>query len=130
MDYDAYDAILHHVFKQTQGDAWFKPSEENLAVGVCLHVEPGHFHVFPYENHFLVPFESAIRVLNPVIAIKVRSAAVHAALALVPEDDRYIYVNKDMRIQILDTMARLPRADKEQCAAFIVRYFSPSFNHN
>jgi hypothetical protein len=49
MDYDAYDAILHMVFKKTQEDAWFKPSEENVAAGVCLRVETGHFRVFPYE---------------------------------------------------------------------------------
>lgn len=68
---------------QTQGDAWFKPSEENISAGVCIRVEPGHFRVFPYENPFLAPFEAAIRTLNPVVAVKVRSAAVHAALATV-----------------------------------------------
>jgi hypothetical protein len=101
MDYDAYDALLHHIFKQvridlryrlllttslpqqTQGDAWFKPSEENISAGVCLRVEPGHFRVFPYENSYLAPFEAAIRLLNPVVAVKVRSAAVHAALSSV-----------------------------------------------
>lgn len=101
MDYDAYDALLHHIFKQvpvdifhivigsthkfqqTQGDAWFKPSEENISAGVCLRVEPGHFRVFPYENSYLAPFEAAIRLLNPVVAVKVRSAAVHAALSIV-----------------------------------------------
>lgn len=66
---------------QTQGDAWFKPSEENISAGVCIRVEPGHFRVFPYENTYLAPFEAAIRILNPVVAVKVRSAAVHAALA-------------------------------------------------
>jgi hypothetical protein len=102
MDYDAYDAILHMVFKKTQEDAWFKPSEENVAAGVCLRVETGHFRVFPYEvstvcplalscrssldlqqNRFLAPFEEAVRALNPVIAVKVRSAAVHSVLARV-----------------------------------------------
>jgi hypothetical protein len=39
------------------------------------------FRVFPYENASLVPFESAVAALNPVVAVKVRSAAVHAALA-------------------------------------------------
>ncbi|KAI5123019.1 hypothetical protein M0805_007640 [Coniferiporia weirii] len=119
MDYDAYDAILHHVFKQTQGDAWFKPSEENAAAGVCLRVEPGHFRVFPYENHLLAPFEAAVRALNPVVAVKVRSAAVHAALASVSDVDVALYLDSNTRIQILDNMTRLPRADKEQCAAFI-----------
>ncbi|KAI0364861.1 hypothetical protein BV20DRAFT_812457 [Pilatotrama ljubarskyi] len=119
MDYDAYDALLHHIFKQTQGDAWFKPSEENVHAGVCLRVDNGTFRVFPYENEYLEPFENAIQVLNPVVAVKVRSAAIHAALATIKDDADCIYVDNDTRIQILDTMLFLPRADKEQCAAFI-----------
>lgn len=187
-DYDAYDAILHHIFReasrrfnplgcptnnirlQTQGDAWFKPLSENLAAGVCLRVAeptvpsvtlPGEgvgvgfplpgpigdstppsgsgssvpssdptpasstpalldpatpglspspqalgtqgpgpqqqrplsqqapllpraqYRVFPYENLTLAPFEAAVRSLNPVVAVKVRNAAVHAALGSV-----------------------------------------------
>ncbi len=98
MDYDAYDALLHHIFKQvrsassasspltdrapqTQGDAWFKPSEENVHAGVCLRVDSNNFRVFPYENEYLESFEAAVRVLNPVVAVKVRSAAIHAALS-------------------------------------------------
>lgn len=68
-------------FPQTQGDAWFKPAEENVSTGVCLRVEPGIFRVFPYENPSLEPFEASVRELNPEVAVKVRSAAVHAALA-------------------------------------------------
>ena len=100
MDYDSFDAVLHWIFRsvtsyfsrsyhniltgsQTQGDAWFKPSEENIAAGVCLRVEPGYFRVFPYENPYLAPFEAAVRALNPLVAVKVRSAAVHSALATV-----------------------------------------------
>ncbi|KAG2365953.1 glycosyl transferase family group 2-domain-containing protein [Suillus spraguei] len=119
MDYDAYDAILHHIFKQTQGDAWFKPPEENLSAGVCLRVEPGHFRVFPYENSYLAPFEAAVRILNPVVAVKVRSAAVHAALSTVPEDASAIYFDHNTRIQIVPSMAMVPRAEKEQCGAFV-----------
>ncbi|KAI1784474.1 glycosyl transferase family group 2-domain-containing protein [Ganoderma leucocontextum] len=119
MDYDAYDALLHHIFKQTQGDAWFKPSEENIHAGVCLRVDNNNFRVFPYENDYLEPFEAAIRILNPVVAVKIRGAAIHAALGTVKEDSDCIYVDNDTRIQIMDTMALLPRADKEQCAAFI-----------
>ena len=100
MDYDGYDALLHYIFKkvcisapshpnsscsqfrpQTSSDAWFKPTEENIHSGVCLRVEEGRFRVFPYENPYLQPFEHAIRILNPVAAVKVRSAAIHAALA-------------------------------------------------
>jgi hypothetical protein len=40
------------------------------------------------------------------------------------DDDVALYVDVNTRIQILETMARLPRADKEQCAAFIVRIVS------
>ena len=36
------------------------------------------------------------------------------------EDADAIYLDTDTRIQILDTMTWLPRADKEQCGAFIV----------
>lgn len=81
-DYDAYDAILHHIFKQTQGEAWFKPQEESVQAGVALRVDvnPARFRVFPYENFQLAPFEAAVRGLNPLVAVKIRSAAVHAAL--------------------------------------------------
>jgi cellulose synthase/poly-beta-1,6-N-acetylglucosamine synthase-like glycosyltransferase len=119
MDYDAYDALLHHIFRQTQGDAWFKPSAENVHAGVCLRIKPGQYRVFPYENRFLEPFEAAVRILNPAVAVKVRSAAVHVALSTVDEDADAIYVDDNTRIQILDTMLDLPRADKEQCGAFI-----------
>ncbi len=79
MDYDRYDAFLHHIFKQTQGDAWFRPNEDNIAVGVALRIEGGEYRLFPYEDLGLEPFEAAVRVLNPAVAVKVRSAAVHAA---------------------------------------------------
>ena len=68
---------------QTLGDSWFKPTEENISAGVCLRVEPGQFRVFPYENPYLAPFEAAVRILNPLVAVKVRTAAVHSALATV-----------------------------------------------
>lgn len=119
MDYDAYDALLHHIFKQSQGDAWFKPTVENVSAGVCLRVEPGHFRVFPYDNPYLKPFEEAVRLLNPVVAVKLRSAAVHAALNTVSDDATALYVDINTRIQILETIAHLPHADKEQCGAFI-----------
>lgn len=81
MDYDRYDAILHHIFKQTQGDAWFRPNED-VSAGVALRVDNGpEYRVFPYENLALEPFEAAVSALNPAVAVKVRSASVHAALA-------------------------------------------------
>ncbi|KAJ7244336.1 glycosyl transferase family group 2-domain-containing protein [Mycena rebaudengoi] len=119
MDYDSWDALVQYLFKKTQGDAWFKPSEENVSAGVCLRVEPGHFRVFPYENPYLVPFEAAVRSLNPLVAIKVRSAAVHAALSTVLDDATALYIDSDTRIQIIDSMNHLPQAEKEQCGAFL-----------
>ena len=41
------------------------------------------------------------------------------------DDATAIYVDDDTRIQILDSMPDLPRADKEQCGAFIVSFRSP-----
>ncbi|KAH9896081.1 glycosyl transferase family group 2-domain-containing protein [Cubamyces lactineus] len=119
MDYDAYDALLHHIFKQTQGDAWFKPSEENVHAGVCLRVDSGNFRLFPYDNIYLEPFEAAVQILNPVVAVKIRSAAIHAALATVKPDADAIYIDDNTRIQVLDSITVLGAADKEQCGAFI-----------
>ena len=122
MDYDRYDATLHWIFKQTQSDAWFRPNEAALPAGVCLRTHDGTFRVFPYEVAGLEPFELAVAALNPLVAVKIRSAAVHAALAECPSDEKTdcIYVDADTRIQVLDTMVLLPQAEKEQNAAFIV----------
>ena len=49
-----------------------------------------------------------------------RSPAVTCSRPCSKEDSDCIYVDNDTRIQIVDTMAFLPRADKEQCGAFIV----------
>ncbi|KAF8551621.1 hypothetical protein OG21DRAFT_1417653 [Imleria badia] len=121
MDYDRYDATLHWIFKQTQGDAWFRPNEDAVPPGVCLRTHDGSFRVFPYEVAALEPFEAAVAALNPLVAVKVRSAAVHAALAECTKDEKAdcIYVDANTRIQIMDTMVLLPQADKEQNAAFI-----------
>jgi len=119
MDYDAYDALLHYIFKRTQEEAWFKPSEENVSAGVCLRVSTGVFRVFPYENHYLAPFEEAVRSLNPVVAVKIRSAAVHTVLSRVPETVDFVQLDAYTQIQVLETMAHLPTADKEQQGAFI-----------
>jgi cellulose synthase/poly-beta-1,6-N-acetylglucosamine synthase-like glycosyltransferase len=123
MDYDRWDALLHHIFKQTQGDAWFRPAEENLSSGVAIRVSDDplpQYRVFPYENASLEPFEAAVKKLGPVVAVKIRSAAVHAAIAETPPDEISLYVDANTRIQIIDTMLHLPLvADKEQSAAFI-----------
>lgn len=56
------------------------PTEDIIATGVCMRVEEGFFRVFPYENAALVPFEAAVRKLNPVVAVKLRNAAVVASI--------------------------------------------------
>jgi hypothetical protein len=119
MDYDPYDALLHHVYQQTQGEAWFRPTEETIATGVCLRVAAGHYRVFPYNQMLLAPFEAAVRLLNPVVAVKIRSAAVHSAFGTITDADTSIYIDSDTKIQVFDSMNFLPRAEKEQCAAFI-----------
>lgn len=92
MDYDRHDALLHWLFRQTQGDAWFRPNESTISSGVALRISDSasplagtpslpEFRVFPYENANLEPFEVAVAGLNPVVAVKLRNAAVHAALA-------------------------------------------------
>jgi hypothetical protein len=118
MDYDRYDATLHYIFKQTQGDAWFRPHEDSVPPGVCLRTHDGQFRVFPYETAALAPFEAAVAALNPLVAVKVRSAAVHAALAEQAIDE-CVYVDANTRIQVLDSMFLLPQAEKDQNAAFI-----------
>ncbi|KAF5344836.1 hypothetical protein D9757_014091 [Collybiopsis confluens] len=133
MDYDRWDAMLMWLFKvliflvfrhkQTQGDAWFRPAEDNLSSGVAIRVaeEPfPEYRVFPYENASLEPFEAAVKKLGPVVAVKVRSAAVHAALAETSPEESSVYVDSNTRIQIIETILHLPLlADKDQSAAFI-----------
>ena len=39
-----------------------------------------------------------------------------------------IYIDQNTRIQVLETISELPAAEKDQCAAFIVRMsFPPNF---
>jgi hypothetical protein len=83
MDYDRYDALLHYIFKQTQGDAWVRPDAHEIAAGVCLRDDAGSYRVFPYENLALEPFECAVRAMELIIAVKVRSAVAHAAVSQV-----------------------------------------------
>ncbi|KAK6996749.1 hypothetical protein R3P38DRAFT_2354004, partial [Favolaschia claudopus] len=108
-----------YLFKRTQGDAWFKPSEENVFAGVCLCVETGCFRVFPYGNPYLLPFEAAVGALNPLVAIKVCVYREPNARERSFDDAPCIYISHDTRIHILDSMAHLPQAEKDQCGAFL-----------
>jgi len=95
------------------------PTDDVIATGVCLRVENGYFRVFPYENPALIPFEAAVRRLNPVVAVKIRDASVHAVMGRIGPDDSCMYIDQETRIQILDSMEQLPDAEKDSCAAFI-----------
>ena len=64
-------------------------------------------------------------VLNCPIGLK-RLASIIVVFAInfslrSKDDADAIYVDDDTRIQVLESMSWLPRADKEQCGAFIVR---------
>ena len=132
--------------ESTQQENWFMPVEETVATGVAMRVENGFFRVFPYENSALIPFEAAVRRLNPVVAVKIRNTAVQAAirkmfvsffratyfgeLTLIlrgPNDD-CLYIDANTRIQILDSIDSLPQAEKDQCGAFIVIFYCPFTN--
>ncbi|KAJ7470983.1 glycosyl transferase family group 2-domain-containing protein [Mycena latifolia] len=77
------------------------------------------FRVFPYHAPHLIPFEAAVRGLNPAGAVLIRNAAVTAAVGKVPESAYSLNVDADTRIQVLRRMGDLPNAEKDQCGAFI-----------
>lgn len=132
MDYDRYDALLHWIFRQTQGDAWFRPNEDNLSSGVALRISNNDFRIFPYDNPSLDNFHAAVTALNPLVAVKLRSAAVHAALANLPAFEKSISLDSQTLIQILDSILLLPHADRDQSAAFIASFssfFFPPLSH-
>ncbi|KAG6864652.1 hypothetical protein C0991_008069 [Blastosporella zonata] len=118
-DYDLFDAWLHKIYETTQTNNWFMPTEDVISTGVCLRANGGIFRVFPYENPALVPFEAAVRGLNPVVAVKMRSSAVVAALAKIEPDEQSMYIDQSTKIQILESIDYLPQAEKDQCGAFI-----------
>ncbi|KDR73818.1 hypothetical protein GALMADRAFT_251646 [Galerina marginata CBS 339.88] len=118
-DYDLWDAWLHKIYESTQQENWFMPLEETVSTGVAMRVENGFFRVFPYENPALIPFEAAVRKLNPVVAVKIRNTAVQAAIRKIGPNDDCLYIDVNTRIQILDTIDLLPSAEKDQCGAFI-----------
>ena len=118
-DYDAFDALLQSIYAATQSDAWFKSAQESVSTGVSLRVAPGSFRVFPYNTKELVPFELAVRKLNPSVAVKMRSASVFAALKSIHPEAKSIQLDACTLIQVLPSVASLPSAEKDQCAAFI-----------
>ena len=81
VEYDAYDAILHHIYNQVQGDTLSRRLGEVPPTGVCIRIQPGYFRNFPYNEPRLLPFEVAVRALNPVVAVKIFSAAITTAIS-------------------------------------------------
>lgn len=116
MDYDRHDALLHYIYKQTTSP------QPDISSGVALRIHEfptPEFRLYPYEDISLEPFENAIKILNPVVAVKIRSAAVHAVLGELPIDQGSVYLDVNTQIQVLESMLLLPTADREQGAAFI-----------
>ncbi|KAE9401319.1 hypothetical protein BT96DRAFT_938015 [Gymnopus androsaceus JB14] len=118
-DYDAFDALLHNIYEKTLQDNWFKPAGDADSTGVCVRVDSSSFRCFPYENPNLIPFEEGVRRLNVEVAIKIRSASVHAALTRTPPTAKEILIDSNTRIQIVEDISGLGDAEREQCAAFI-----------
>ena len=76
--------------------------------------------MFPYENPYLQPFERAIRMLNPVAAVKVRSAAIHAALA-----HAYVYM-PSFTLNLADVHLNPARKTLSQYLSARIRRFRSS----
>lgn len=76
---DAYDAILQHIYTQTQTYSFYNGSH---STGVSLRIDQAAstFRTFPYNDPSLATFETAVVGLNPEVAIKLRSATVQAAV--------------------------------------------------
>ncbi|KAK7055869.1 glycosyl transferase family group 2-domain-containing protein [Favolaschia claudopus] len=77
------------------------------------------FRVFPYNAPYLVPFEAAVRGLNPAGAVLVRNAAVTAVCGRVTPTAQSVLLDAATRIQVLGRLGDLPGAEKDQCGAFI-----------
>jgi len=122
-DYDAFDALLHSIYEKTQSDNWFKPVQDSGSTGVALRVSSGTYRVFPYDTPSLLPFEAAVKSLtpNPTVAVKLRSASVHAALSRLSDTESVLEIDVNTRIQVIDELDQLRVAEKEQCQAFLRR---------
>jgi hypothetical protein len=112
-----------YIYEKTQTDNWWKPEDSlTTGTGVCTQVATGTFCVFPHNQTALLPFEHAVRKLNPTVGVKLRSAAVYAALRPIVRDrDQWsIQIDAKTKIQILDSIHDLPQAEKlAQCGAFL-----------
>ncbi|KAL0953496.1 hypothetical protein HGRIS_004724 [Hohenbuehelia grisea] len=115
---DAYDAILQHIYTQTQTYSLFSGSH---STGVCIRTDPATytFRTFPYNDTTLSAFETAVTALNPEVAVKLRSATVQAAVLTLRPNQTALFLNAEFRIQVIETIAELPHAEKGQGAAFI-----------
>ncbi|KAF9231887.1 glycosyl transferase family group 2-domain-containing protein [Melanogaster broomeanus] len=73
----------------------------------------------PVREYLVDAVWGGSRTLKPVAAVQICSAAVHAAFASATDNDTSMCIDVDTKIQVLETISELPRAEKEQCAAFI-----------
>ncbi|KAF7430553.1 hypothetical protein PC9H_006261 [Pleurotus ostreatus] len=115
---DAYDAILQHIYTQTQTYSFFNGSH---STGVSLRIDQAAstFRTFPYNDPSLAAFETAVIGLNPEVAIKLRSATVQAAVLTLRPNQNSLFIDAEFRIQVIDTVAELPHVEKGQGAAFV-----------
>ncbi|KAH7103336.1 glycosyl transferase family group 2-domain-containing protein [Auriculariales sp. MPI-PUGE-AT-0066] len=123
VQYDAYDALLHHIYKETQFNTLdVSRSRQSTYVaaptGVCLRVESYSFRTYP-ETEALDSFTTAVRSLNPEVAVKVRTSSVQVALSRSRPDATEVFIDEETRIQIIPSIVDLARAIKGQGAAFI-----------
>ncbi|KZV93948.1 hypothetical protein EXIGLDRAFT_835361 [Exidia glandulosa HHB12029] len=120
IDWDAYDAMLQHIYTQVQsGHNDLLHDGDTVPTGVIMRMENEEYRRYPPGSPFLDSFQRAVHGLRAVIAIKVHNASVSAALSLIGPNEYSMFVGRDTRVQILDTLGDLPLADREQCAAFI-----------
>ncbi|KAL0953507.1 hypothetical protein HGRIS_004733 [Hohenbuehelia grisea] len=113
---DAFDAILQHIYTQV-----YTFPNNSHSTGVCIRTDPTAFtfRTFPYNDQSLDTFEAAVAELNPEIAVKLRSATVQAAVLTLRLNQTALFIDAELRIQVVETMSQLPYAEKGQGAAFI-----------
>ncbi|EJD40776.1 hypothetical protein AURDEDRAFT_115793 [Auricularia subglabra TFB-10046 SS5] len=112
--------MLQHIYTQVQrGQNDLLREGDTVTTGVVMRVEGNHYRRYPLDMPELQQFQDAVHGLRAVISVKLHNASVSAALLMIGQNDYSIFVGRDTRVQVLDTLADLPLADREQCAAFI-----------
>lgn len=79
------------------------------------------YRVFPPTNNDLdgAYFAEYVAGLNVKVCVRLEYTVVSAILSCIPPDATAVPLSENARIQVLDTLADLPRARKYQYAAFV-----------